>query len=123
MSVEVEPVLASICDTASATTHERHAKVPKLVPQVLDRVQADQGGDKHADPFHTVPKTPGQCLSSLRHNRLRSLSRLGILVRGGREHVRERSSPKTYEQTQPIEIPVKVSQIHQSSSNGLRTAN
>jgi 3-deoxy-D-arabino-heptulosonate 7-phosphate (DAHP) synthase class II len=69
-----------------------HAKIAKFLPKILDGVQANHSSHEQSDPFHTE-----------RYQRKRNweTKKVPDLV------------------TQPIEIPVNASHIHQSKENDL----
>jgi hypothetical protein len=86
-------------------TYKGHAQVAELVPQVLDRVEADEGGHEHAHPLDAE-------VERARFKWVSQVLRKPVMPAG--------FAKETHEQTHPIEMPVKVNQIHQSSSNGLQ---
>ena len=83
----------------SELTDERHLEVAELVPQILSGVESDESGDEQSDPFDTAQKRRVGVSDLVRRDMAVKLADLA---------------------TQPMEMPVSVSQIHQSSSNGLR---
>ena len=91
VSDSFRPISARDCDIACARTHERHAKVPKFVPQVLDRVQADQRSDEHADPFDAARRCRSTSGESRRRPSTVSLAAADPCARRKRARAREPS--------------------------------